>query len=368
MRIAALFAAGCTIGAVSPDESPATTWTITAIRDAAWSGDVDLLEAVVTSARTTTGDAFYVQDPGGGAGSGMRVELGGAIAGWPPEVGVPVALSGSVQVTAEGPVLILEDNDDAEILGPPDAVVATPWTDAPLGHDLTALRDLTVTSDVDPSGAAHTDGPVNLAGTFGWTPGWGRTGDATGILVAGRMALRGEDDWTGGWTSDPAVSTTIHAIRAGVHPEGTPVVLDDLRQLTPWSRGGRWAVVQDADGRGLWVDTEGWGLDTPEGFVGRWRGEVRTDDEGLRLRAWTAPEEGGDVLRAPIVGGHSDGDLVERALAVVSGPDAWGDWSTDGPRLDDRFIPLVGLPPSVTVRGVLREADDGLRLAVLALE
>lgn len=365
----ALLLAACTLDARTVPEPEVLPTTVADLRGSPLTGArVTLAEVQVTSPRTADGAAFFVQDPGGGPGSGLKVAIGGAIWEWPPPIGTPVSLTGRVSQTENGPVLTLRDIDDTERLGDPEPVVATPWEEGPLGYDLTTVGPLTVTSAVDPAGRADTSGPVGLGSAFLPAPGWATEGTATGILAGDSLSLRTEADWTGPFVGSPPLEVTLDDLRSGALPEGTPVVVHDLLQISPWSRGNRWAALQDPLGNGLWVDAEAWGVEAEPGRVGSWLGEVRGDGDGLRLRVWTAPEVTGEGTPA-LSSALRDGDLVVARVTEVQPPDPYGDRPARvGSRaviLDDRFRPLDDLPTEGLVRAVARESPDGLRLAVL---
>jgi len=243
------------------------------------------------------------------------------------------------------------------------------WHEDPaLNFALVQAVDVRITSDVDPTGRADATG-LGFAMDFGVSPpGYNREGEATGILREGRLSLRQPSDWTGDPVGDPPVSTTVEAIRGGEVAEGTPVVLDEMVQIAPWSRGGQWTVIQEASGAGLWVDAEAWGVSGAEGDQGTWVGEVRDVNGGLRLRTWTDPTVFGAA--SPLDGDGDDGDRVRASLVGLDGPDAYGEWHANGWIVDDRFLSLDDLEDGSEVLGVVRDdgTSDAPRLAVTDLE
>jgi hypothetical protein len=256
-------------------------------------------------------------------------------------------------------VLTIDDLDDVVILGEPEAPTITPWSaELELGGCLVSAEDLTVISGVDPAGNADTSGPVSLGGTFAFTPGYGTAGDAIGLVSAPlTLSVRDSDGWSGESAGLPAVPITLNAPA----PEGQWSALSGVIQAAPWSRDGRWTVVQDDAGAGIWVDVEGWQVstDSREGDRLDWTGEARTGPR--RLRTWLAPE----------VVGAADVRTVDTAVdgaRITLVLDTLGPIEDDGTRdagawtLDDRFVDLSGLTATVTVTGaVLGET----RLAVI---
>jgi len=335
--------------------------------EALWAGGLDptewvvLRDVVVTSPRA--GETFYVQGRGGGPRSGVRIDLTDGLNNWPPPIGTPIDVYGPVSLLEGGPVMTLHDHGNAASVGEAEEPTAVPWSDDPeLLFALVVAEDLRVTSDVDPVGRADSTGPA-LGARFGVDPpGFNRSGDAVGVIDDGYVSLRQPGDWSGDFTGDPPVEATIGEIRAGVFAEGTPVAITDVVQVAPWSRGGQWTAVQDGSGDGLWVDAEAWGIAGARDELGSWLGEVRTDDEGPRLRVWVDPDVTGSG--AAIEGGQDDGDVVRTTLTGLSGPDAYGEWSTADWIVDDRFLDLDQLEENPAVLGVVRGLVDA-RLAVI---
>ncbi len=358
----ALLTVGCAL--IVPEEEQAGIRYVSPTE--LWEGEVDngiwvvLEDVVVTSPRAA--DAFYVQERGGGPGSGVRVDLTNALNNWPPDMGTPMSVYGPVFLSDEGPSITLHDHQSAGVLGVPESPVAVDWSDDPqLAYALVVATQLRITSAVDPIGRADSTGP-QLAADFGvQPPGFNRVGDATGVLAGGRISLRDPTDWSGEFVGDPPTETTIADVRNGSFADGTPVMVLEGLQIAPWSRGERWTAIQDPAGDGLWVDAEFWGVGGSQGDMGVWTGEVRTDGEGLRLRVWADPVVSGVGL--PIEGGGDDGDLVRTTLAGLSGPDDYGEWLSADWIVDDRFLDLEDLASNPSVLGIVREDQTaGARL------
>lgn len=370
----ALWLASCSVEIRSePDPEPAPVWTIPEVWafEAPSGSRLTIAEAVVISPRTAMGATFYVQHPGGGPGSGLQVHVGDGIHEWPPPIGTPVLLRGVTTMFAGGPTLWLDDRNDLVVLGPVEPVEPVAFADDPLQvWSLVRATDVVVTSSVDPAGIATTNLGYRLRPDFGVpTPGWNRSGDVVGVQsLAFALLMRSVDDWTGDWEGDPPLVTDL----PGLHglPDGTPVSVAGLVQATPWSRGDRYAVVQDTSGLGVWVDAEGFGAPASvEGDVGDWLGEVRYGGDGPRLRVWTDPSPAGT---RDVVTYTDDPDLAPPGsliTTVVSGLQPIGpkgDRNAPPWLLDDRFVPLDDLTDPDVVRGAVRLDGDGIRrLAVL---
>ena len=338
-----------------------------------WAGErggVVLGGVVVSSPRTVDDRAFYVQRPEGGPFSAVRIALQGVLEDLPPPIGTPVLLAGQVRDGVDGPELVVASEEGLRIVEEsPEPVV--PWTGAltpALAQSVVSMGEVTITSSVDPLGHADTDGPVGAGGAFGITPGFGRQGQLVGVLGGGRISLRDAEAWGGSLRGDPARPMPIEAAR--VQPEGTPVVLDAVVQATPWDRSRRQVVVQDAQGRGLWVDTEGFDVASAsaEGDVGTWEGEIRRDAEGVKLRVWLPPTVSG---QGSVRRGREarDGAVVTRTVSGLQPVDALGEVVTaEGLVLDDRFVELSAMPDPAVIVAAIRGDGDTVRHAVLDVD
>jgi hypothetical protein len=325
---------------------------------------VDLEETLVVSGRTLDNTRFFVQEPHGGNQSGLAVDLLGTLLAWSPSVGSRVSLSGTVSLTDIGPTLELADQDDGQILAEGEQANAVAYSDdSEMIFALVAVADVTVTSMPDPHGRADTDKDFGLERTFGVdNPGWQTVGNLVGVITTpGRVSLRSTGDWSGIFNGlDPVVSS-IEALQDGEIADGVPVEVPGVTQATPWSRGGRFVVLQDELGNGIWLDAEGWSDATSQpGDTATWTGELRTDDEGPRLRSWFQPELVGSsaIITTDAL---SDGAILSSHTAtVVEGPDDLGEWTTaEGHLLDDRFIALDDIGDSISFTGAVRITNDG---------
>ena len=370
-----LLLSACNVGVLTtPVDEPAGPTTIPGL----WAGEVPsstrvtIGEAIVTSPLAAGETTFYVQHPGGGLQSGLQVVLADSIPDWPPPVGTPIQLTGTQIQFAGGPTLWLDDRDDLRILGDPVPPVATPWSDDPdLIWALVEASDVTITSSVDPSGIATTSLGQRLRPDFAVpTPGWNRVGDLTAINgLALSLLLRTSEDWTGDLQGDPAVVATLEDLPGMA--DGTPVILEGMVQATPWSRGERYALLQNDSGTGFWIDAEGFGAPpTTEGDRGTWTGQLRFGGDGMRVRVWDDPTI--ELVGQPILTftGEPDdapqGAIVQDTVAELLAIGARGDRLCDDWLLDNRFQLLGSMSDPDEVVGVVRiDAQQTRRLAVL---
>ncbi|NCG20003.1 MAG: hypothetical protein GWP91_13430 [Rhodobacterales bacterium] len=351
---------GCTLALTTEEESYEEPVTVAQLWDGVHNNGlvVTLDDLMITSPKTWNGRSFFAQTTAGGPQSGIRIELDGNLSGWPPPVGTPVSLRGQIWLFDEGPSLFLSKQDNAEILEEPATPTVTPWTDDPeLVYALVQV-ELGGTTAPDPAGLAQTDLDLQLRRLFDVnTPGIDQHGVATGIaLYENGLGLRSPADWSGDFENAPPIDVSVTDLVD--LPDGSWVRITNLTQATPWSLDGRYAVLQDSVGNGLWVDTEGWSsAHTLLGDRGDWIGEVRTDGEGLRLRTWLPPTINGqgDVFQ---VVGTKVGDRIALHLTDLSEPDLQGYRSSaEGWRIDGRFTPIESLPSDVMVVGVIRSSN-----------
>ncbi|MBX2803425.1 MAG: hypothetical protein KTR31_37440 [Myxococcales bacterium] len=354
---------GLVVACAPPDDpSPLDTATVLTAADLdAASGFVLLEGLVVSSPRTADDRAFFAQ----GADRGVRIVLGDILDDLPPPVGTPILIRGTA---LSNTALLLHSEDDLRALGPAEPLLPTPFAEDLLPFVLTSLPDVTVTSALDPAGHADLDALADLGGLFGVGPGYGRTGDLTGILDGTRISPRSVADWTGSIDPLPPVEATVATLK-GV-PSGTPVQLTEVTQATPFDRSGRTAVVQDADGRGVWIDTEAWAAaaTSDSGSRGSWLGEIRHRDGGSVLRVWTPPTVD-STGHAPVFSDEdTDGALVRRTVSGLGSPDATGQVPTaEGPQLDPVFLDLGDLPDPVSITAAVRGSIP-VRYGVLGIE
>jgi hypothetical protein len=310
---------------------------------------------VVSGAAPLDG-AVVVQDSN--SGDGMLVLPGARLDQWPPGVGADVELRVVWVGGRSAAVGYLAADADAVVVGSGAPVVlAAPERAWSLG----AWRVVTVTSEPDPAGFADTSIGARLSDRFGvGLPRLGSFGGLVAVVTSeGALAPRTERDWTGTWALPDPERTTVAAVRAGAHAAGSWVSME-ATQAAPWSPDGRWTVVQDAAGSGLWVDAEGFGQGVGRaGDVAVWTGEVRGEAGQLWLRAWSPPVAVGTA--EVVVGGDGDGAVVVRSLVQIGAPDAWGERRAGDLVLDDRLRPIDGLAAPVSVRGALwRRGEERL--------
>lgn len=327
----------------------------------------------ISGAEPATG-AVYVQDPSDGLG--LRL-LPGDVLGtdWPPVRGSSVQVRAVWAGEADDPVLFVDDPADVTVLdeGPVDEVVLPdPPVDDPVrAFTLVRHPGLEVTSRPDPGGRADTSLGLPLEDRFGvGLPGLGSLGRLTALVMpTGALVPRTADDWEGTRRDPPPVATTLAEVVDRVHPAGTWVTFEAV-QASSWSRGGRYVLIQDDAGRGLWVDAEG--FDVVRGAVGEratWTGEVRRTRDLRWLRTWVSR---GEVVEEGVPTVVSEawrhGDVGRFEVSGLGPADAQGERTTaEGWLLDDRFVDLAGLAdPTVVWAGVDRRHAGQVRLVVFA--
>lgn len=309
----------------------------------------------------------FAQDPV--TGLGVELLMGEALDGWPPPVGTPLQLRGYYAGPPEAPVVWVSSMKDVTTLGEPEPLTVLDGADLPPALSLAAWDDVTVWTMPDPSGRAELSVRRVSDGRFGrFVPEVGNEGALTGIVLEdGSVAPRSAEDWAGSTDAYAAPTVSIDDVLSGRVEPGTYVQLA-ARQLTDWTVGGRYTVLQDEVGRGLWVDAEGWSPWSAQvGRAGTFSGEVEVTAGTWRLRAWAAPTWAGEDLAAPVslgVGEH--GAWVSTVVAGLQPADARGDRRVDGGLvLDDRFRPLDELVDGWTVSGVIDLTAGDPRLAVV---
>lgn len=324
----------------------------------------------VISGPTPATRAVYLQDPVHGVG--VEVRRGARFDGWPPPLGTTLTLRAVYGGPAPAPVLYVRSADDVEVHGAGAAPVVVLAPEPPLTtFSLARWTGLRITSPTDPTGRAASSAGFELEDRFRvGLPGLGNSGTLTGIVLpGGTVAPRTSEDWAGTVEAGLAAVSTIAAVRGGLVPAGAALVIEAV-QATPWSRGDRYLVLQDADGLGLWLDAEGFSDGVgAAGQVGLWQVELRSYGDQPRLRAWL-PRTATGSRQVRLSVELSDGALVERAVSGIGPPDETGERTTaEGWWLDDRFVSLDEIGEAATVRAAVEvRPDDSVRLAVLSFE
>lgn len=318
----------------------------------------------ITSPSSTGSGHVYAQDPVSGAGIQLRR---GALDGWPPAVGTDVTLRLAWAGTPQVPVAWLPSMDNVVDAAPGGPLVIAEAPESPAAYTLARYPQVRVTSMPDPVGRADTDLGRPLRDAFGaGLPALTSEGELTALVLEdGALALRDPEDWAGTWAAPSPLASDVATIRAGALSAGTWVRLNGT-QATPWTPEGRYVVVQDEAGRGLWVDAEGFGVDdgTP-GEVGAWTAEVRYEGDVPYLRSWWPVDVTGEasVVTATT---PEDGAILDLVFQALGPTDAFGERvAGDGTVLDDRFGAIDALLPPVSVRGALLVRGDAIRVAVL---
>ena len=174
--------------------------TVAAVRDALDAGDlteggaVALHGVVATTVVTPDGSAFFVQDPGGGPHSGIRIHLGGVFDPVPAEPGAVLDVAGTIAVYDGVPEIAVATAGDVVRTGDADPVadsLACPIADpSPWEGGLVSAEDLVTTGPVDAFGEAPTACGLTLDDLFADfdLPGGTTCAAASGVI----LLVRGE--------------------------------------------------------------------------------------------------------------------------------------------------------------------------------
>ncbi len=322
--------------------------------------------------RMTTGLAedhltAFAQDPV--TGLGVELLMGEALDGWPPPIGTPLKVRGYYAGPAEAPVVWISAMKDVTVLGEPEPLTILDGLDLPPALSLAQWEEVTVETMPDPGGRAELSVRRLTDGRFGrFVPDLGNYGAITGIVLEdGSVAPRAEDDWVGSRRQFTVPSATLDEVLGGAVEPGSYVRIR-ARQITPWSVGGRYTVIQDVLGQGLWVDAEGWSpWDAQAGHAAEFTGQVEVSAGTWRLRAWTAPVWEAEDVEPPHVSAARDhGDWVSLVVSGIQAADGRGDRRVDAAVvLDDRFQTLGAIEDGWTVQGVVDLTLGDPRLAVV---
>ncbi|MBN1336987.1 MAG: hypothetical protein JXB39_13600 [Deltaproteobacteria bacterium] len=180
----------------------ATPWRVETVRDALEAGalvegDSVILPGVVATTGVSAGaDAFFVQDAGGGAQSGIRVHLGPVLDPVPARPGAVVDLGGTIAFYDGVPEIALAAASDVVRTGSADPVadrLSCGATDpAPWEGGLVVVADLLTTEAEDAYGEIPTACGVTLDDLFTDLGLAGGTfcAEVTGVILRIRGAYR----------------------------------------------------------------------------------------------------------------------------------------------------------------------------------
>lgn len=337
------------------------------------SGALSTGTMLVGPLRMTTGLAqdhltAFAQDPV--TGLGVELLMGETLDGWPPPIGTPLKVRGYYAGPPEAPQVWVSSMKDVTVLGAPEPPVVLDGDDLPLALSLASWEDVTVWTRPDPSGRAKLSVRRESDGRFGrFMPDAGNTGRLTGVVLEdGSVAPRSEADWSGPRDPYTPVESTIARVLSSVESPGATVRVSGV-QVAPWTIGGRYTVIQDEAGRGLWVDAEGWSpwLAQP-GRSGVFEGQLVVTAGTWQLRTWTEPAWSDAPLATPIEAPVAEhGAWVSFPVSGIQATDGRGDRRVDGDVvLDDRFQALDAVQDGWTVQGVVDLTIGDPRLAVVA--
>jgi len=183
----------------------------------------------------------------------------------------------------------------------------------------------------------------------------------------GAIAPRFRADWTGDVGPSTPRQRSVRDLLLGDGVVGMTARVTGV-QATPWSRDGRWTVLQDPlSGLGLFVDTEGRDVDRTTTVGSRlvWTVQVGVINGQVQLRAWQDASVSGHQAVTE-AGQWRHGALVTDLVDGITAPDARGERAVgEDLILDDRFMDLSEVPDPAVVRGVVDDARGTRRLAVL---
>lgn len=363
-----LLLAACQVGSGPADDPPAAPERTDLAAVVASSPQVGAVRTIdplrVVTPPSPIDGAVVAQDPV--TGQGVLVQVGARVTGWPPALHQEIAVS-AVWLNGSPPTIGLHATTSLLARRAVQAPVVTPFDGTQPAWTLVEAVGVRVASSVDPLGRADTEPALGLEDRFGvGLPGYGAEGDLRAVVGSdGRLWPADAASWVELSPPIEAREVTIAELRGtGLRP-GTPVQVV-ARAVTPFSEDGRWLLLQDEAGDGIWVDAAGYGpWRLPTGLA-RWDAELRFVSGAAVLRAWGEPANlGGDARRivAPDIS-PVDGRVVRLRPGPSAAPDAWGDRLTDaGFLLDDRYVNLVEVPAVVVGAWMVR--GNEARLVVL---
>lgn len=311
---------------------------------------------VVVSPETLDGWVF-VADPESGDGAAMRQS--GRWSAWPPAVGTVLNVRNAFyNGNPEEPTVWVSSEDNLRVQ---NSTIDLP-TPERCGLDmptfgLCTFREIYITSLVDPTGRAATNGGYSFIDRFGvLLPSYGSVGHGVGIYLPnlGVAPLEGVE-WSPRTTYEdvPFQQASLSTLSGGGLPIGLPVEIEGTVAEIGES-DSRWILVSDEEGFGAWINREGFDLgQVVVGQTLRWRGEHRVSPEGSSLRTWLAPEEAERemelVLRPAEKAGAIRGDFIRWRVVELQPevPLRTG----EGVRLEERFLNLESLQVPAIVEG-----------------
>lgn len=374
-----------TVGDSGPPDDAAAAITIQDIQQGAIAAgtEVTLEQVTVSSGLTWAGDAFYLQQPGGGERSGLQVYLDGVMDPVDPQVGRGANVTGLVMEDGISTALWVDHREDVEWVEaamPPvaDELVGPQVSDWSVWEGgLVQVVDVQVLSLPDPYGALHSSAGVGFGSLFQavTVPVGTVCAQVWGVVTCSTWGCqvnpRDPQDLVG-CTGGETPRLTLRQVRE----EGTwadhTVELEGVIATSGLGLDGRTFFVQDPGGgasAGMQVEDPFGGLELLVGQVLDLTATVVGSGDTWLLRI---PDQGlvvptGEWLE-PVVSvldpGESvptsyEGQLVSLGpVSVSAAADPWGEVALDnGMTLDDLFLaqdPAPGLTWSRVVGLVTR--------------
>lgn len=323
--------------------------------------EVEIACAVVTGELTAGGEAFFVQDPGGGEWSGMYIylyggmeadeldisegdliTLAGVVSEWNDLTEISIATAYDVAVIGEYPVTV-------------DAVDCSTADWEPWEGCLISIDGLEVTSWPDNYGQVETSCGLTFDDMyFDYNSGTGAVcspvvGALTYSYEAYRLLPRDEDDMAGCTDPEQVEGTSIAAMKASGAGDGDYVALDQVVITTENTPDGELFFIQDQAGgenSGLVVYMGSQSYDAVIGTVVDIQGPLSLYYDLLEIAATDISPTGDTVTPVPteLSADPSDWDLYEGALVklmdvnITSDQDNYGEVTTNyGVTIDDLF-------------------------------
>jgi len=323
--------------------------------------EVEIPCAVVTGGLTAGGEAFFIQDPGGGEWSGMYVYLyggmdasemdisegdlisiAGVVSEWNDLTELSIATAYDVAIIGEYPVTV-----DAIDCGTSDF---EPWESC-----LVSIDGLEITSWPDNYGQAETSCGITFDDLyFNYNSGTGAVctpvvGPLLYSFEAWRINPRDEDDMAGCTDPEQVEGTSIAAMKASGAGDGDFVALEDVVITTENTPDGELYFIQDQAGgenSGLVVYVGSNSYDAVIGTVIDIQGPLSLYYDLLEISASTTTATGDTVTPEPneLTAAPGDWDLYEGALVklmdvdITSDQNDYGEVSTNYDlTIDDMF-------------------------------
>jgi hypothetical protein len=318
--------------------------------------------AVVTAELTPGGEGFFLQDPEGGAWSGIYVYLYGGMdpADLDLHVGDLVAIAGTISEWNDLTEISIATPYDVAPVGTWDVAVdsvdcgTTDWE--PWEGCLISVDGLEMTSWPDNYGEVTTSCGITIDDMYGAFNGG--TGSVCTPIVAPltytyeayKLVPRDSADVAACTGPDAGDPTTIADLRQGSPAEGDHVIVEDVVITTPTTDDGKLFFIQDQGGgafTGMPVYLATMSYSAVPGTVVDIQGTLQDYYEMWELKPDSITETGSTTDPVPVVlsSTPADWEPYEGALVtlqdveVTSDPDNYGEVTTNyGITINDLFF------------------------------